>query len=353
MRSFFSLINALDKNYKTLLFFWNNEKRKSEEEVSLKERLWLWKNGFNTFQKSRYGLTKENIHLYLDTWRYKKNAEAYNGIFNKVIDNKAMIPFLLPKNLTCENYIIFEKGKYAGANFDIDGSVENFLMEQVKQKEYIYKPVYSSLGSGVILLTEENIKRVLGFARLKKKTAIISEKLYNLPYSDQIFSGCTNTIRINVIRDPKTNQLYLLDANQKFGTNKSAPVDNFGKGALLFNIDIENGTLLEGYQKNEEGYTKTISHHPDTNLPITGIQIPGWKDAVNNLLQELNKLVWLRYSGIDAVLTRDGFKIIELNSIPGLEGVQSRIPLFKDPRTRAFLNSVGIQPRKKIENSPE
>ncbi|MCC5905921.1 MAG: hypothetical protein JJU13_06945 [Balneolaceae bacterium] len=350
MKSLFSLINALKQNYKTFQYFWQNEKTNSDEEVSLKERMWLWRNGFNTFHKNRYGLTKENFHLYLDTWRYKKNASSFNGIFNKIIDNKAMIPFLLPEKLTCKNYIIFENGKYAGANIEIEGSVENFLIEQVRRKEYIYKPVFSSLGSGVILLTEENLKRVLGFTRLKKKTAIISEKLYNLPYSDQIFSGCTNTIRINVMRDPNTNILFLLDAKHKIGTNKSVPVDNWSKGGILFYIDIENGKFIQGFQKNAKGQTETISHHPDTNSPITGVQIPGWNDAVIELLDELNKLAWLRYTGIDAVLTGDGFKIIELNSVPDIEGVQSRIPLYKDTRTRAFLENVGVKPRRKIEN---
>ena len=353
MRSIFSFINSLNQNYKTLQYFWFKEKANRDEEISLKERMWLWKNGFNTFHKSRYGLTKDNFHLYLDTWRYKKNAPAFNGIFNNIIDNKAMIPFLLPEKLTCENNIIFEKGKFVGANVEIEGSVEEYLIEQVRHKDFIYKPVYSSLGTGVILLTEENIKRVLGFTRLKKKTVIISERLLNLPYSDRIFSGSTNTIRINVMRNPNTNELFLLDAKHKFGTNKTASVDNWSKGGILFYIDIDNGMFTKGFQKNSKGQTVPISRHPDTNSPLTGVQIPGWNDAVKDLIQELNKSAWLRYTGIDAVLTRDGFKIIELNTVPDIEGLQSRIPLFKDPRTRAFLSSVGIQPRRKIDDKSE
>ncbi len=350
MRSFFSLISKLNHNYKTMQYFWSKEKASRDKEISLKESVWLWKNGFNTFHKSRYGLTKDNFHFYLDTWRYKKNAPAFNGIFNKIIDNKAMIPFLLPEKLTCENNILFEKGKFSGANIEIEGSVEDYLIEQVRHKEFIYKPVFSSLGTGVILLTGENIKRVLGFTRLKKKTVIISERLMNLPYSDRIFSGCTNTIRINVMRNPDTNELFLLDAKHKFGTNQSAPVDNWSKGGILFYIDIENGRFTQGLMINREGRRLPISRHPDTNTPITGAQIPGWNDAVNDLIHELNKSAWLRYAGIDAVLTGDGFKIIELNTVPDIEALQSRIPLFKDPRARAFLENAGVRPRRKIDD---
>jgi hypothetical protein len=347
LKTFFSYIEKLSWNYKVYRYWQSKEKTNTDNNISLKDKLWLWKNGFNSFCKSKYGLTKENAHLYLDTFRYKKNQPKYNGLFFRVIDNKALLPFLLPKKLVCENYFIFDNGIFIGGNVQTEGSIDKYLIEEVKKRPFIYKPVFSSLGTGVIDLTEENIKRVLGFTRLKKKTVIISEKLRNLPYSDHIFSGCTNTIRINLMRDPATNKLFLLDAKHKIGTEKSAPVDNWSKGGVLFYIDTKTGVIRGGLQKvNNE--TISISRHPDSNFMITGTKIPNWNEAISDLLNELDKMAWLRYTGLDAVLSEDGFKIIELNSLPDIEALQSRIPVFNDPRTRSFFESAGVYPKKKF-----
>jgi hypothetical protein len=346
----FSYFNKLRWHITVYKYFLGKEKSYQSQEVPLRDKIWLWQNGFNSFSKRQDGVTRSNSHLYLDTLRYKKYHRRYNGLFHKAIDNKALLPFLLPKNLIPEDYCIFKNGKFIGSNVEIEGPVEDYLNKKVDEKPFIYKPVYSSLGIGIIELNQENFNRVLGFAKAKNRTFIISEKVQNQTYSAKFFNGSTNTIRFHLMRDPVTHKLFIYDTIHKIGTQKSTPVDNWSKGGCYFHIDKESGKIGSGLLKTDDNKIKVISHHPDTGIQITGIQIPGWKHKVNNLLNELNKHIWLRYTGIDAVLTEQGFKILELNSLPDLDGLQAKKPIFSDPQAAAFFENAGVYPKQKRES---
>ncbi len=343
----FSFFNKLRWHITVYKYFFGKEKSYQSQEVPLRDKVWLWRNGFNSFSNKQDGVNKSNCHLYLDTIRYKKHQSKYNGLFHKAIDNKALLPFLLPKSLIPEDYCVFEKGKFVGSNAQIVGTAEEYLKKKMAVKSFIYKPVYSSLGVGFIELNQENFNRILGFAKAKKRTFVISEKVQNQPYSSKFFDGSTNTIRFHLMRDPVTHKLFIYNTLHKIGTQKSSPVDNWNKGGCYFHIDKESGKIGSGLLKTDNNKIKDITHHPDTGIQVTGVQIPGWKHKVNNLLNELNKQIWLRYTGIDAVLTEQGFKILELNSLPDLDGLQAKKPIFSDPQATAFFENAGVNPKHK------
>ncbi len=334
--------------FKVFKYFLEKEKSYHSRDVPFSDKLWLWRNGFNSYSNALEGINKSNFHLYLDTIRYKKHHRDYNGIFHTTIDNKAMLPFIFPESLIPEDYFIFEKGTFIGSNVHIEESAEEYLSRKITEKAFIYKPVFSSLGVGVIELNRENFKRVTGFAKTKKRTFVICEKVQNHAYSDTIFSGSTNTIRFHLIRDPSTRKFFIYDAIHKFGTRKSSPADNWSKGGCYFHIDKETGRIGSGFVKVVDKKIKTIKNHPDTGTQITGVKIPKWKEHTDSLLAALNKKMWLRYTGLDAVLTGQGFKIIELNSLPDMDGLQAEKPIFSDSGAAAFFASVGIYPKTKI-----
>ncbi len=88
---------------------------------------------------------------------------------------------------------------------------------------------------------------------------------------------------------------------------------NLHQGAIGAGIDLRSGKTLSGVWKNE-----IITEHPDTEQPITNVQIPGW-DTLLELSARSFELTGLGYQGVDLVLDKDkGPLILELNARPGL-----------------------------------
>jgi hypothetical protein len=340
MSNLFFVLKKLIWNFTVLNYFFKKERNNRDKKVTISEKVWLWRNGFNGFHKRMYRLTKENINQFIGSYHYKKYHRNYNGLFHDVIDNKALLSFILPDELTCDLCLIFEKGMFMGSNIPIKGSVEKFIYKELEQRELICKPVFSSLGMGIVKLNKENVKRALGYYRLKKRSFIITEKVENMPYAKQIFPDAGNTIRLNLLRDPDSGKLILLFAQHNFGTSKSAPVDHTLNGGIETIIDPETGVFYKTRMK-VNGKLRFVSEHPDTGKLIDGIKIPNWNSSLQHLLDLLNKEVWLRYAGIDAILTETGFKIIELNSLPFIEDIQEEFPLLSQPVARKFFKEAG------------
>lgn len=88
---------------------------------------------------------------------------------------------------------------------------------------------------------------------------------------------------------------------------------NLHQGAIGAGIDIATGLTLTAVLKNS-----IVAEHPDTLIPVSGIQVPGW-DGLLDIAARSWELTGLAYQGIDIVLDRDlGPLILELNARPGL-----------------------------------
>ena len=88
---------------------------------------------------------------------------------------------------------------------------------------------------------------------------------------------------------------------------------NLHQGAIGAGIDLSTGQTLSGVWKNE-----IVHEHPDTEQPITGLQIPHW-DILLREAAQCYELTGLGYQGVDLVLDKvQGPLILELNARPGL-----------------------------------
>jgi len=88
---------------------------------------------------------------------------------------------------------------------------------------------------------------------------------------------------------------------------------NLHQGAIGAGIDMAGGRTLTAVLGND-----IVDAHPDTGVPVAGVQIPGWS-ALLDLAARCWEMTGLGYQGIDIVLDRDkGPMILELNARPGL-----------------------------------
>jgi len=96
-------------------------------------------------------------------------------------------------------------------------------------------------------------------------------------------------------------------------TRQSDGKANLHQGAIGAGINLRTGKTLTGVWQNE-----IVTEHPDTEQPITDVQVPEW-DKLLNLAARSYELTGLGYQGVDLVLDKDkGPLILELNARPGL-----------------------------------
>ena len=82
-----------------------------------------------------------------------------------------------------------------------------------------------------------------------------------------------------------------------------------------------------------------VKYHPDTNYLLEGI-IPHWNMVTEKIIEISRYFPQLIYMGFDVVITDDGFKIIEINSLQGIMMIQYFYPLLKSDLTKEFFTSL-------------
>lgn len=312
----------------------------ADESLSEDEKRWLWKHGFYPLEKKLYGLTEDNIHLYLDHRSYRK-LHPINGRFSKLIDSKGFLPLLIDE--VPEIHVVIEDGRVRYCK-----GVER-TDAPAQLRNYVYdgggvlacKPHGGTGGEGFSLLDSENFETTIEAILESGGTYIINEKIEQHPYAQALFPDAVNPLRIVVMRDVETEEIFLVSASQRIGTRHSAPVSNAAAGGLTAPIDPEDGRLKKAV-RYVGGYGWCTSH-PDTGAPIQGVEIPGWDEIAEEILETLNGLQWLDYAGLDVAVTSKGFTMIEINSLPGRVSPQIlNRPLLARPRVRQFFESKGL-----------
>lgn len=97
-------------------------------------------------------------------------------------------------------------------------------------------------------------------------------------------------------------------------TMKSRGKANLHQGAVGAGIFLEQGRTHHAILGNE-----TILVHPDTKIPLAGLEIPRWKEVVA-AARAAAAVIPLGYLGVDIVIdARRGPLVLELNARPGLQ----------------------------------
>lgn len=336
--------NVLLHWVKPLMQLYKLEKKYGDPNVPLRTRVWLWKNGFCSWHKGLYQLSKQNIHKYLTTRDHFK-LHPLNGAYTSLIDNKAFLPLIV--DFVPSVYIVFEngveryrKGISAG---DLYNDIEDFISNG---GEFVIKPLCATGGSGFHLIHSNELRDVVRTKVMKKESFIIQDKVIQHDYSSTIYPDSVNTIRIVLFRDIYDRRIKLAGTSHRFGTDQSKPVDNLGKGGILTSIDSETGMLGQSFIY--EGTQNAGWHvtHPNTGATIENVQIPAWKEKINMIINIFDRISWFEYGGLDVVFTKDSFVILEINSMPHVDIIQTFKPYLEDVRLKEFFVSKGLKIKK-------
>lgn len=211
----------------------------------------------------------------------------------------------------------------------------------------ILKPVRGAKGAGVQVLGRTGEGLVLDGDPVDRSAVrdrltgldeyLVTEFVEQHDYAATIFPDATNTLRLHSVFDRQTGEAEVFRALHRFGSEASAPTDNWSRGGYCVPVDIATGRLKRLLLV--DGATRSArERHPVTGAQVAGVTVPHW-EQVCELVREAARLH--RYAplvGWDIAVTADGPVLIEANARPSKVGLQFESGLLDDPTFQALFD---------------
>lgn len=229
----------------------------------------------------RYGLSFQDYIIY-NLWN-KTELQRSSFVSDKLryyyidILNAPGISDLLTNKLKCYNlFKQFYKRECIGLidKNDKKGYVDfiNFIKHN---KIFIYKPLSSHSGKGIIIIDSNNINPLEWYNNVcDKAPGIIEELIIQGSELNTLNSNSINSCRIMTFTIG--NNVHIIGGALRMGVGDSI-TDNAGAGGIYANINIDYG-IIQSDAKNYNNKHYTL--HPTTNIQIIGFKLPEWNNAI-------------------------------------------------------------------------
>ena len=138
-------------------------------------------------------------------------------------------------------------------------------------------------------------------------TVMVQQRIQLHPTFEAISYKGIPDVRVIVYR----NQIAM--AMLRLPTKQSNGRANLHQGGIGTGIDLDTGVTHHAVQSN-----RAVEKHPDTGIPVVGMQMPFWTEILD-MSRQVAKAVGLGYIGIDIVVdAKQGPMLLEANARPGL-----------------------------------
>lgn len=247
------------------------------------------------------------------TWKKARN------LINQV-NGKTHSPYFRKKNMFLEAFNDYIKREWLYVPNASAEDVQQFLE---KHPYVMEKDNEGMFGNGVKKLTASRIKSVEEYyAYAKENKVLLEECIVACDEIQGLHPSSLNTIRIMTFVNEDHSDVKVLGAVLRMG-DRGAQVDNARANGLFAAIDIETGMVIT---KAMDFLNHTYCKHPYTNMPVTGLQIPCWKEAIGLTKKAALVHPEVRLIGWDVVIRHDesGYfvELIEGNDRPGVPTMQ-------------------------------
>ncbi len=295
---------------------------------------WSWRYGFAPETISVCQINKSNYKEFLNDRDYAL-GHPWNGAYSHIIDSKLYLPLLFYRYPEYVPTYFYFKDESGFLPLDRKGisreNVENFFDLLSREKKLCLKHTHSSVGQGFMLVEQQDDTFTLNGKSISKEDLrklvdglneyIITAYVYQHDYAARICSTSLNTIRFLCAWDEEKREFFLARCFHRFGCNGNV-VDNVGSGnGVLVFVDPETGVCKSNGAINEnKSGDRFVNHvvHPDHGIALEGMQIPCFREVKAKVLEIANTMSFLKWVGFDVAITKDGFKIIETNSLSSL-----------------------------------
>lgn len=280
------------------------------------------------------------------TYFSKGDADRLRDIYNK---NSLILKIFMNKDLFCANFEEFLGRPWM--------STANIQLDAFKQKfasigKLIYKPLASSGGHGIQVFSFDDTSIESVYNTLcDLPNGIIEGYVVQHPEMQKLSLNSVNTVRIVTIQTfddipgVEKGKVHFVYGGVRMGHGNSY-VDNLHSGGMIACINIETGVV----ETDAVDFANRIfKQHPDTNVTIKGFQIPYFKE-IKQMIEAAGKGI-PGYLGWDVAITETGPIIIELNTHPGADGLQTPFVPMRIGKRPVIEKYLGEQ--KVTERIPE
>ncbi len=316
--------------------------------VSLKMKIWAYRRGFLSSKASIYRINETNFKDQLPDFEYHK-LHPLNGRYSKWIDDKLSMKYVLSpfNDYLPKYYFQLEENGILRLMDCPDGfsPTTDGILALLRREGNLALKLYSGTrGEGFYRLSYKDDDYFLNAKKTDEtsmkslmsalKGYLITEYIVSHDTIKKIYDMTPNTLRLQAIRNINKKP-RIIGSFIRFGTSDSGILETPLAGGVLAGIDINNGKIIEPNIICENDL-KRIQYHPDTGETME-IKLPNWDDMVLKINEILDYLPQLTYVGFDIVITNEGFKILEINSLTSIRGISYYYPYFADEYAREYF----------------
>lgn len=368
---FLEKMRSLGMNHKWAITF---TKRLADDEKvfpvedPVKKR-WALERGFYPGRIELYGLTEENYRNYMPDYHYSM-MHPLNNHFLKWLD-KTTLKYVMNSGGCAEYmpkyYVYVENdGSFTylmDHPLDIEKN-EEFLMNLLKRYGCLaMKPNSGTEGGMGFIKLElrgekifENNREItpqrVAEIRDSMRNYIITEYARQHKDLEAVWPGSECTLRVIMCKDPKKD-LYAaptwtcIASYARFGTRLGGGASNMESGGIGAGFDFETG-IMNGRAVQYKEFAKDgkwmQDAHPDTKVKWKGMAMPNWDIVRKGIDRICGHISSLDYLGLDIIITENGMKICEINSLPAMAYLQLiGAPPLSSEKVRAFFDHKGYK----------
>jgi hypothetical protein len=284
----------------------------------------FYKNGKSLEEKSRYISPHHGSRYY----PHGNNLLKFNKIFTDKYIEKAILEYF--------NLPVAKLLTTIGNRLEISDQNQLSMFLDAMENDIVIKPISGTHGSGFLLLSRKGGELFVGKKKYSNQDVwnhvsmglrrgfIVEEKIINTEGIRAVHPASLNTFRFIMIKtdDGKWHRAACVI---KFGTGESQ-VDNVSAGGVIAEIDHVGKTV---YAHDVKG-RKPIKQHPDSGLPLVGLELEGYHEASALAMEASRKFDFMGSIGWDIAASVSGPIIVEGNAWWGVNAVQLRRGLITD-----------------------
>jgi hypothetical protein len=303
----------------------------------------MWRHGFLSYKKFLYPTVTEEPQHYLSDVAIQGrlgriNSESAKQLFHNKV---CFYDSLVARGLGDQTPQVY--GTIIGGAFRPHPRGLNPPLPDLLRKTVAMKPIVGAGGRGFFIAQMIDDQLLINGKPQSTDMLghlddyLVQEVVEQHEYSSSIFAGSLNTMRLLTLRDPITRESFVAQAIHRFGTELSAPVDNFSVGGLSVKIDTTTGEFGEAVVKPTSRKRLTMGSHPSSGAAISGTYVPYWQEIVGLTTAAMDLFPEVDHIGWDICVGQEGPLIVEGNSgIPNPNVFQAHGPFLGDSRVKSF-----------------
>lgn len=315
---------------------------------------WAHERGFTARSAVIFNLNDENINDYLSDYEYNlifplnawQRIWVNDKLSLKMILNGTEYGKLMPEYY----YYSSPNGLLSLMDNPFEATPQDFLKSLRYFGTFACKPNNGSTSIGFCKMScqmgkyylndsEVSENDILQFVK-NQTNYLYTEYIYPHSFYKQ-FSPLIHTLRLNTL-NINGNNPRIINGYLRLPTKQAKNANYLLCNSYdIFNLtsDVNPDTGAIGKSLLVYGtHTMNIDRHPDNEIPLN-FTIENFDILKNQVLGMCTLLNSIEYIGFDIGITDKGFKIMEINTHPGIEFGQLMCPIMKHPIYKNYFKS--------------